>query len=293
MIDATAVPGVAHAVLDACLGREWRTAAIEPIEPIEPIEGTSNFVARLDLRVGRFALRVPRLDSEVAQVDRRSECLVVAVTAPLGIAPEVIICDPDSGVLITRWIEGEVWTTQRAREREAIAKAANLLHELHGCTVPPGVRTIDLARIIDAYLERIRGTQAELAVWCLRHREIALRRLADVPRLGDALCHCDVHHRNLIEGERLQLIDWEYAGHADALFDLASYASYHELDAIRTRDLLESYGVSEEIARRFDDWRWLFEYVWLLWLLATAARTSQSGPTEQMTRLVGKLLAHE
>lgn len=281
------VPRSAHAMLDGVLGPDWRSAAARPVED------ASNLVLRLELQSGRFALRVPSLDAEVTQVDRRSECLVARLAAERSLSPEVIACDPEAGVLITRWMDGDVWTMQRAREREAIAQVARLLRELHACTIPAGVRTIDLARIVDAYLERIRAMQAELALWCLRRREEALRRLVDAPRAGGALCHCDVHHCNLIEGARLQLIDWEYSGHADALFDLASYASYHELDARGTRDLLDSYGASGEAARRFADWRWLFEYVWLLWLLATAARTPQSRTTEQMKRLVGKLLGRE
>ena len=281
----TVVPQSAHAMLDDALGRAWRFAAAHPVED------ASNLVLHLELQSGHFALRIPRIDAAVAQVDRRSECRVARLAAEHSLSPEVIACDAETGVLITRWVDGEVWTMQRARERKAIARVATLLKELHACIIPAGVRVVDLARIIDAYLDRIRGVQAELALWCLRRREEALRRLADAPRTGAALCHCDVHHRNLIEGTRLQLIDWEYSGRAEAVFDLASYASYHEFDAVATRNLLESYGASGEGARHFADWRWLFEYVWLLWLLATAARTPQSGTTEQMKQLVGRLLA--
>lgn len=282
-----AVPRSVHALLDGALGREWRSGAARPVED------ASNLVFQLELQSGRFALRIPRIDAEVAQVDRRSECRVARLAAEHSLSPEVIACDAETGVLITRWVDGEVWTMQRARERDGITRVAALLKELHACSVPAGVRNIDLARIIDAYLERIRGMQAELALWCLRKREEALRRVADAPRTGAALCHCDVHHRNLIAGARLQLIDWEYSGRGEALFDLASYASYHELDAVATRTLLESYGAGGEAARHFVDWRWLFEYGWLLWLLATTRRTPESGTTEQMKRLVGSLLAHE
>lgn len=282
-----AVPEIAHAVLDRALGREWRAAVIVPIE------GSSNFVARLELEAGRFALRVPRLGAEVTQVDRRSECLAANASARVGIAPEVIACDPHSGVLVTRWLEGEVWTMRRARERDAIARVAQFLKVLHGCAIPAGVRTVDLRAIIDAYLQRIRSSPAELGVWCQRHRDSALRRLWNAPRAGEALCHCDVHHRNLIEGGSLQLIDWEYSGRVDALFDLAAYASYHELEEAQARHLLASYGARDAIAAGFDDWRWLFEYLWLLWLLATCGPAADSGTPEQAARLVGRLLARE
>jgi thiamine kinase-like enzyme len=281
------VPAVAHALLDSALGQKWRAASVQRIED------ASNCVLHLALPGEHYALRIPVLDTRITQVDRRSECLALQRVARRGIAPEMVACDADSGVLITHWIAGEVWTMQRAREPDAIGRVARLLKELHAVDLPRGVRDIDLAKIIEGYLEQIRGAASELSMWCLRHREAALRRLDDVVSADGVLCHCDVHHRNLLEGTRLLLIDWEYAGRADALFDLASYASYHELDGEQTRLLLDSYGVPTEAARSFEDWRWLFEYVWLLWLLATAAPTPQAGTTESMTRLVGKLLARE
>lgn len=135
--------------------------------------------------------------------------------------------------------------------------------------------------------------QAESVSWCLRRRDTALLRLAAAPRAGAALCHCDVHHRNILESNHLQLVDWEYAGRADAMFDLASYAGYHDLDVAQTRELLGSYGAAGEAARQFGDWRWLFEYIWLLWTLATSAPAPNPAASDLISRLHAKLLAHE
>jgi thiamine kinase-like enzyme len=45
-------------------------------------------------------------------------------------------------------------------------------------------------------------------------------------------CHNDLLSANFIDdGERLWIVDWEYAGMGDPYFDLANFAANHELDA--------------------------------------------------------------
>ena len=45
-------------------------------------------------------------------------------------------------------------------------------------------------------------------------------------------CHNDLLNANFIDdGERLRIVDWEYAGMGDRFFDLANFSINHELDA--------------------------------------------------------------
>ena len=53
------------------------------------------------------------------------------------------------------------------------------------------------------------------------------------PGRGGAPCHNDVHHLNVVGGDELRLIDWEYAGAGEPLFDLASVCVYHGYDRTR------------------------------------------------------------
>ena len=55
-------------------------------------------------------------------------------------------------------------------------------------------------------------------------------------------CHNDLLNANFIlEGERLWLVDWEYAGMGDRFFDLANFSINHELDDDENAALLEAY----------------------------------------------------
>ena len=55
-------------------------------------------------------------------------------------------------------------------------------------------------------------------------------------------CHNDLLAGNFIRGERLWIVDWEYAGMGDPAFDLANFAVSNGLDANGDRELLDAYG---------------------------------------------------
>ena len=55
-------------------------------------------------------------------------------------------------------------------------------------------------------------------------------------------CHDDLLTANFMhDGERVQIIDWEYAGMGDRYFDLGNLAVNNELDDDQQAALLEAY----------------------------------------------------
>jgi len=96
---------------------------------------------------------------------------------------------------------------------------------------------------------------------------VLMRKLHDPVSV---LTHNDAHRGNVLRtaSHRLYLLDWEYAGVGSADCDLAAFASYHELEAADQEVLLRAYGADIATALAFADWLLLFDYVWLLWLLA-------------------------
>ena len=65
------------------------------------------------------------------------------------------------------------------------------------------------------------------------------------PGAPERPCHNDLLNANFIDdGERLRIVDWEYAGMGDPFFDLANFAINHELDADARR------GAARRLLRR-------------------------------------------
>ena len=69
---------------------------------------------------------------------------------------------------------------------------------------------------------------------------LALRTLAGPVEI--AFGHNDLHAANFIDdGDRIWLIDWEYAGFNSPLYDLGGLAANNELDVIGERWLTDRY----------------------------------------------------
>ena len=70
------------------------------------------------------------------------------------------------------------------------------------------------------------------------------------------LCHNDVHHLNIVGSAPVRLIDWEYAGVGEPLFDLASVCVYHRYRKPQRERLLTAYAApSKRSAGSASSWR--------------------------------------
>ena len=102
------------------------------------------------------------------------------------------------------------------------------------------------------------------------YRALAMARGVDIPAAyGDAMviarqievaflrapveirpCHNDLLNANFIDdGDRIRIVDWEYAGLGDPFFDLGNFSVNHGLTPAEDAVLLEAYEGSARPAR--------------------------------------------
>jgi thiamine kinase-like enzyme len=227
--------------------------------------GLSNHAWRVDHGGCSYFVRLGSGDAESLGVDRRSECSLLAAVSAAGLAPEVLLCDPGASLLVTRFMRAQPWTRQAAREFANLRRIGAALRSLHSLPPRPGIKSVGFAaqarflegrlgaeRCIDPALRRVAATAFDL----LAGRESIV-----------SLCHNDLHHLNILDdGERLWLVDWEYGGCGDPLFDLASFLCQHQSTSEERQVLLSAYagdgGISidlvEAACRAFDYVQWLW-----------------------------------
>jgi thiamine kinase-like enzyme len=227
--------------------------------------GLSNRAWRLDANGERWFVRLGHPQAARLGVDRRSECAVLRTVAAAGLAPGLHVCEPEEGVLVTRFIDGRTWSAADAQLPGNFRRVADCLRQLHELPVPDGVHDVDYGRqaaLLAAGLPEDGGAGIELA----RRADSAFARIGDGGHAA-TLCHNDLHHLNLLDdGSRLWMVDWEYGGCGNPLFDVASYLTLHDLGPDATEAFLESYGrLGPEDRSHLDDARWLFDYVQWLW----------------------------
>jgi len=215
-----------------------------------------------------LVVRMSNTSEESLQINRASEALILGAVADAGIGPEVLLCDPARHLLVTSYM-GPTWSEADAAFGDNIVRIAAVLRRLHALAPPQGLHSVDLLAVIDGYLQTLDENSvhcaATVSAMRIRSREIASMLQRDsVARL----CHNDVHALNIVATQDgLRLIDWEYAGLGERMFDLASICIYHGYDKAQRERLLLAYtAVSDRIGmHRLELACWLFEYIRDLW----------------------------
>jgi thiamine kinase-like enzyme len=221
-------------------------AAVERVWPGRELSfellggGITNHNVKVVVDGETYVLRVAGKDTDLLGIDRNVELAATEAAAALGIGPEVVRFVEAEGWLVTRFLRGEIPPPERMREPAVLERVARALRLFHGGAPIPG--SFDSFRIVEAYRDTTiarGGTVPDEFAWAY---ELAGR--IEQRRSGYEVvpCHNDLLNANFIDdGERLSIVDWEYAGMGDRFFDLANFAINHELDAGGRRALLAAY----------------------------------------------------
>jgi thiamine kinase-like enzyme len=207
---------------------------------IEPLEGgITNRNFRVDVGGESFVVRVGGKDTELLGIDRDVEHAASLVAAELGVAPEVVAFLEPEGYLVTRYLGGEVGKIDAG-------SAGELIRIVHAGPPIPG--RFDSFRIVETYGSTAAARGVAVPTAYDRAHELAARierRLGERPL---CTCHNDLLAGNFIAvGDRVWIVDWEYAGMGDPFFDLGNFAANNELDAEGEDALLRAYGSSGEL----------------------------------------------
>jgi thiamine kinase-like enzyme len=153
-----------------------------------------------------------------------------------------------------------------------LSRIAGALRAFHDGPAIPG--TFNSFRVVETYREiaRARGGSAPEAFdWAhALATRIETRRSA-----GTAVpCHNDLLNANFLDdGERLCIVDWEYAGMGDRFFDLANFSINHELDRTQDETLLGFYfgEVREQDAHALELMRFMSDFREAMWGVVQSA----------------------
>jgi thiamine kinase-like enzyme len=164
--------------------------------------------------------------------------------AESGVAPEVLYSDDRQGIIVTRFVEGaEPLDAARAGSAHYLARIGRKLRELHTSS-KPFANTFNPFHQLDRYIAitEAHGQSPQADFLEAMTRLDAVREVIDARTWASAPCHCDPLPGNILDdGDRLFLIDYEFSGNCDPLWDLGDFSGEAVLDETQDRDLLLSY----------------------------------------------------
>ncbi len=219
---------------------------------IEPLSGG---MTNLNFKVGDAAANyVVRLgeDDPVHLISRRNEVASCQAAFEIGVSPELVY--HEDGILVVRFVDGKVFDEADVRIEANLQRIVELLQRFHH-QLPQRFNQIAVMfwvfQVLRHYHNLLARGDSAHAARLPELARIASDLEAAVGPVEIVFGHNDLLPANFIDdGDKIWLIDFDYAGFNSPLFDLSNLASNNELSAAQELGMLQQYfGASPDRAR--------------------------------------------
>jgi len=239
---------------------------------IERLGGLTNLV----FRAGDLVLRIPGQGTE-EYIDRANEAAAAKAAATVGVSPEVMFCDPATGLMVTRHIDAVTMTPKLFKSRtNSPARAGRAFRKLHASDAVFPFR-FELFAMIDDYLSILSTKDVTLPPGyhdAVAQAEQVRAALATNPA-PLAPSHCDPLCENFLDdATSMWIVDWEYSGMNDPMWDLGDLSVEGEFDQDQDEEMLSAYFNGEirpDDRARMVIYKAMCDLLWTLWGLIQLA----------------------
>ena len=204
-------------------------------------------------------------------IDRATEEVAARSAAAAGVNAEVVYFDPTDGLMVTRFVEGAAtMDVERFRDLGAVARAGQAFRQLH-TRATPFATDFDLFGMIDDYKRLLAEKGATLpdGYAAAEVQADATRRALEATARPLVPSHCDPLCENFLDtGKRMVVIDYEYSGNNDPMWDLGDLSVEGEFGAEQDSALLRAYFGGEPPAHevgRMVAYKAMCDLLWTLW----------------------------
>jgi thiamine kinase-like enzyme len=237
---------------------------------IERIGGLTNRNYKVTLGTERYVLRLAGAGTS-EYIDRAAEAHNARVAAAAGVNAEVLHLDVEDGAMLARYIDDSLTMSEAAfKDLARVERAAHAFRRMHRFPQPFTGR-FDVFAQIDEYLALLRRNNARIpdGYEALQKEADAARRVLSERPAALAPCHNDPLAENFLDAPgRMYLVDWEYAGMNDPMWDLGDLSVEAGFGPDQDEALLRAYfeGAPPTAQRgRMVLAKGLCDLVWTLW----------------------------
>lgn len=237
---------------------------------VERLGGLTNLVYEINLDDERYILRLAGPGTN-EYIDRTVEGYNAGVAAEAGVSADVLFFDESDGLMLASFIEGDTMTPARfANSPGAPARAARALKALHTFGSDFKYR-FELFGMIDEYLKVLADLGASLpdGYHAVVEEAESIRRALDAHPAALAPCHCDPLCENFIDnGQRMWVVDWEYSGMNDPLWDLGDLSVEGGFSEALDREMMVAYCGGDYTGAQFGRmviYKAMCDLLWTLW----------------------------
>ena len=218
-----------------------------------------------------YLVRIPGEGTE-EMINRLDERKSTELACELKIDSELLYFGDDGRKVMKFIHDPQPMNEEVMRRKENLLQAAEIFHRLHTCGVDTGVRfeVFEMAALYERIIreggvafyadyEAVKQTVMEI--------KAAVDQGGEAPRVP---CHNDSLMGNwVLDGDgKLYLIDWEYSGMNEAMWDLSCLSIEADYTPENDDQLLAAYysrPATVEEKKRFIAAKLYVDYLWTLW----------------------------
>lgn len=255
----------------------------EEIQNITPIGGMTNKNYKVTLNNEHFVLRVPGNGTE-EMINRELEMQNLLYTHELGIDADLIYFNKENGIKVSRFIENAETLSPDSAKRYANMKlTTDLLRKLH-TSVKPMPTSFDIYHEIEKYDKLVVKYHAShyQDYQSVKEKVYNLKNILGTLDVEFTPCHNDLVAENLIKSgeDKLYLIDWEYGGMNDPMWDLAAHMMECHFNESEESQFLNLYfnGIPEQkYIKRILIHKIFQDFLWSIWSIIKEAKGDNFG----------------
>ena len=229
---------------------DWRGKEIS----IQPLSGgltNSNYCVTVDGKP--YFIRVPGESTELLAIDRKNEVHNTKAAAEAGVAPKVLYHLPEYDVMVLEFLNGITMSKASLNQPGMPTRMAQSIKKLHAG--PRFYSDFNMFRLTEYYLKLCEERSINIPNGYLERMPIVNRieEAMSVRPLPTVPCNNDLLAENYIDdGEKLWLIDYEYSGNNDPMFELGNTCQEMEFDDAQIHEICAAYfgdAAADKLAR--------------------------------------------
>ena len=238
---------------------------------LKRLGGMTNIVHLVETENINLIVRIPGKGTE-DYINRTFEYNNAMAAWRAGISAEIIWADVERGIMVSKAINAiETMTPNLFSTRKGSpARAGLALAKLHNSGETFDFR-FDLFNMIDEYLKILSSKNAELPDGY--HEIVDAAKPVKEALIANpsplAPCHCDPLCENFLDdGNNMWIVDWEYSGMNDPMWDLGDLSVEAGMDENQENEMLIAYFGKDPTAAqkgRVIIYKAMCDLLWTLW----------------------------
>ncbi|WP_369901768.1 winged helix-turn-helix transcriptional regulator [Bacillus manliponensis] len=257
--------------------------SIDEVTEIQPFGGMTNTNFKVIANEKEYVLRVPGSGTE-EMISRHDEKVNAKVASDLSIDAELLYFNAETGVKLAEFIENaETLNPKTARRSDNMMLTASVLKQLHtsGAIMQSEFNVFEKIEHYETLLKKVNGKNFD-DYEEVKSRIVKLKEMYEAMNVELAPCHNDTVPENFVKSgeEKIYLIDWEYGGMNDPMWDIAAHSLESGFSEEEEELFLDYYfggQVKDEHKQRIMMNKIFQDFLWSIWTNIKEAKGSDFG----------------